>query len=279
MLRPNLCAFLSFILAMSLLSGCAGQLENPYDKTEQEYYLNAKEELDDEDYYDAERNLKKLETYYPFGAFAEQAQLELMFTYYHMDQMEDVLASAERFIRLNPLHPKVDYAYYMRGLATYEMGFSFIERYWPDELNERDQRAFKDSFAHFSELITRFPDSQFVPDAQARMFYLRELMASQEIAVARYYMKRHAFMAAANRSKQVLIHFQGTPYVEESLVIQIEAFDLLEMKEESNRALTLLKRYYPNNQYLKDGEFDGPNLAMTDRHSFLYIVTFGLLGS
>lgn len=276
---PAFSTSLFILLALMTLLGCSSQLENPYDRTEQEYYLSAKEELDDEDYYDAEKELKKLETYYPFGAFAEQAQLELMYTYYHMDQMEDVLATAERFIRLNPLHPKVDYAYYMRGLATYELGFSFLERYWPDELNERDQQAFRDSFAHFTELITRFPDSQFVADAQARMLYLRELMASHEIAIARYYMKRHAFIAAANRSKQVLLHFQTTSQVEESLVIQVEALKELEMQEESQKALAMLKRYYPESKYLDDGEFKGPNLAMTDRHSFLYIVTFGLLGS
>lgn len=276
---PRLSISLLSSCLLLVLSGCSSQLENPYDRTEQEYYLSAKQELNDEDYYDAEKELKRLETYYPFGAFAEQAQLELMFAYYHMDQMEDVLATAERFIRLNPLHPEVDYAYYMRGLATYNLGFSFLERYWPDELSERDQSAFRDSFAHFNELITRYPESKFVPDAKARMLYLRELMASHEIAIARYDMKRHAFIGAANRSKKVLLYFQTTSHVEEALVIQIEALKELRMQEESDKALTLLKRYYPDNQYLKDGEFDGPNLAMTDRHSFLYIITFGLLGS
>lgn len=266
------------LLITVVLGGCASKLENPYERTEQEYYLSAKEELDDEDYFSAEKELKKLETYYPFGAFAEQAQLELMFAYYHLDNMDDVLATAERFIRLNPLHTQVDYAYYMRGLATYELGFSTLERYWPDELNERDQSAFRDSFAYFSELIERFPNSRFVPDAIARMRYLREQMASYEIAIARYYMKRHAFVAAADRATKVLLNFQKTFYVEEALVIQIEAFNELAMPEEANKAFTLLKSNYPKNKYLKDGKFDGPDLAMTDRHSFLYLITFGLLG-
>lgn len=195
-------AILFFLLAPILLGGCASKLENPYERTEQEYYLSAKEEMDDEDYFSAEKELKKLETYYPFGEFAEQAQLELMFAYYHLNRMDDVLATAERFIRLNPLHAQVDYAYYMRGLATYELGFSTLERYWPEELNERDQSAFRDSFAYFNELIERFPNSRFVADATARMRFLREKMASYEIAIARFYMKRHAFVAAADHSGQ-----------------------------------------------------------------------------
>lgn len=271
---PFLAIFAALLL---LLSGCSGQQSRNDELTEQEYYQQAKSFMEKNNYAMAIERLKTLESRYPFGRYGEQAQLELMFAYYKVNDHANVLATAERFIRLHPLHQQVDYAYYLRGLSTYQMGFNFIERYFENDVAQRDPTAMHDAFYYFSELLQRFPDSPYVADAHAHMVYIKQRLASHEIAVIRYLMKRHSFVAAANRATGVVENFQRTPAVAEALALQVEAFRYLKMPVESQQALAILKHNYPDYRQFKNGEFIESGLAQTDRRSLLNIVSFGLL--
>ena len=259
----------------ALISACSSN-PNRDVLTEQEYYKEAREAIDKDNMLIAEDRLKRLESQYPFGEYAEQAQLELIYVSFKMSDMEGVLAKSERFIRLHPQHPKVDYAYYMRGLATYELGFAFVERYLSDDTEYRNPIPLQDSFAYFSELIRRFPGSEYNADARARMIFLRERLASYQINVAKYYMKRHAYLAAAKRCEEVLMHYQKTNAVEDALAIMTEAYQLLEMDKQAEQALALLTLNYPDHPQLVDGEFVESGLADVDRRSFWNIVSFGI---
>ncbi|HBS42065.1 MAG TPA: outer membrane protein assembly factor BamD [Oceanospirillales bacterium] len=269
------------ILALSLVLGLAACSSNK-DKeilTEQEYYREARQALDKNNLIVAQDRLRRLENQYPFGRYAEQAQLELIYVLYRMSDMEEVLTASERFIRLHPQHEQVDYAYYMRGLATYEMAFTFIERYFSDDIDRRNPAPLRDSFAYFSELIQRYPGSPYNADARARMIYLRERMASYEVEVARYYMKRHAYLAAANRCESVVTEFQHTASVGDALAIMTEAYHYLELDDKAQTSLAVLKLNYPDHEQLVNGKFMKSGLADVDRRSFLNIVSFGILDS
>jgi len=269
----------SILLALIAASTLAACSSNPQREvlTELEYYEEAREAIADDNMLVAEDRLKRLESEYPFGEYAEQAQLELIYVSFKMSDMEGVLAKSERFIRLHPQHPKVDYAYYMRGLATYELGFAFVERYLSDDTEYRNPVPLQDSFAYFAELIRRFPDSEYNPDARARMIYLRERLASYQINVAKYYMKRHAYLAAANRCEEVLMHYQKTNAVKDAMAIMTEAYQLLEMDELADKSLALLKLNYPDHPQLVDGQLEKSGLTDVDRRSFWNIVSFGLI--
>jgi len=270
---------LGLITVLGLLVACSGNPEKPQEQTEKEYYEQASEALENNNYLVAVERLKELESRYPFGQYAEQAQLELIYAQYQTGDMDAVLASTERFIRLHPLHAQVDYAYYMRGLATYDLGFSFVERYLPHELARRDQQPLQDAFNYFAELLSRFPDSPYNADARARMVYLNDRMASYQLGVAQYYMKRHAYMAAANRANKIVLNYQKTSSVADALALQVEAYRLLELNEEANRALALLSHNFPQHEQLEDGEFKSSGLIWVDRRSLLNVISFGLLDS
>ncbi|WP_036535539.1 outer membrane protein assembly factor BamD [Oceanobacter kriegii] len=259
-----------------LLAACSGPQSKMSEQSEQELYTEARDALDRDSNNIAIEKLKNLESRYPFGQYAEQAQLELIYAYFNSGNYEEALTSAERFIRLHPLHPQVDYAYYLRALVTYEMGFSVIERRLSDDVAKRDPLPLRNSFRYFSELMMRFPDSQYVADARARMVFLRERLASHELGVARYYMKRHAFVAAANRANQIVTQYPRTKAVADALALMVEAYHELKLQDEEATSLALLKKNFPNHQQLKDGEFESSRLADTDRGTLLEVLSFGL---
>lgn len=266
-----------FALALTLVGCSSNRLKND-ELTEQEYYQQAKEAMQKNNFTSAIERLKLLESRYPFGRYGEQAQLELMYSYFKVGDTDNVLATAERFIRLHPLHEQADYAYYLRALATYDMGFNFIERYFDHDVSRRDPTPMRDAFAYFSELIQRYPDSPYVADAVAHLVHIKDRLASHEITAARYLMKRHAFVAAANRATAVVQHYQGTTHVPEALALQVEAYRQLNMVDEAEQALSLLVLNYPDYRQFKRGQFVDSGLAQTDRRSWLNIVSFGLFG-
>ena len=159
---------------------------------EVELYQQAQADLDNKSYTSAISKLKALESRYPFGRFAEQAQLELIYAYYRNAEPEAARSAAERFIRLHPQHPNVDYAYYLKGLASFDQDRGLLARFLPLDMTKRDPGAARDSFNEFAQLTSRYPNSRYSPDAKARMIYLRNLLAANEIHVAHYYLKRQA---------------------------------------------------------------------------------------
>lgn len=266
------------ILSCLVLAACSSTDKRSDELTEREFYNEAREAMDDNNFLIASERLQQLESRYPFGQYAEQAQLELIYTQYMMSDLESSLASAERFIRLHPLHKQVDYAYYLRGLAVYELGFSFVERYLPSDQARRDPTPFRDAFNYFDELIRRYPDSQYNVDAQKRMIFLRDRLAQYEMGVGQYYMKRHAYLAAAERAERIMLGYQGTSVVGDALAMQVEAYDLLGQEFESEQALALLKLNYPEHEQLdEEGNFIVSGLTTKERRTLIGVMSFGLI--
>lgn len=263
-----------------LLAACSSsEVKVSEDLTEAQLYQQASNQLEDKNYSGAVDTLRALESRYPFGPFAEQAQLDLIFAYYKSMEPEAARASAERFIRLHPQNPNVDYAYYMRGLASNTADLGLIERYVPVDMSRRDPGQARQSFNQFAELLRRYPDSRYAPDARQRMIYLRNRLARGEIHAADYYMKRKAYVAAINRGRYVVEHLQGTPVVEEALGIMVEGYQHLGLNQPADDALLVLKTNFPKSKLLDaDGNFIGHRVYSDVDPSLLSTFTFGLFG-
>ena len=209
-------------------------------------YRAGEERMIDKDYDKAIGYFQKLESRFPHGKYATQAQLEIAYAYYKKNDPVSTVAAADRFIKLHPNHPNIDYAYYLKGLATFnERGF--IEKYTAQEISDRDPKTLKLSFAAFKELTDRYPKSRYFKDATQRMVYLVNSLSQHEMHVARYYMKRQAYLAALNRAKYVLEYYPNSNSVEEALVVSISAYDYMDLEDLKNDSLRVLKTNYPQN--------------------------------
>lgn len=272
----------SFIIVLfALLAGCSSDDKKPDEpeKTELEYYSDAQELMDTEQHFQAIKELSDLENYYPFGRYAEQAKLELMFNYIRLDDYTNAHATAERFLRLHPRHPKVDYAYYVRALSTYYMTRGFFDSFISIDRAERDMGIIEDAFTEFSEFLSKYPKSQYAVDARQRMLHLRDYLANHEIYAARYLIRRQAFAAAANRGKYIVTRFQGTTAVPEGLAIMVESYQKLGLDDLANDSLSVLVANYPDYKDLdENGQLNIKDVHSNDQRSFLNILTFGLLG-
>ncbi|MDP6264719.1 MAG: outer membrane protein assembly factor BamD [Pseudomonadales bacterium] len=270
------------LLCTLIAAGCASNSddqESAIDETERQYYESSQRSLRSANYQDAISKLQRLEARYPFGRYAEQAQLELIYAYYNSLQPESARSAADRFIRLHPQHPNVDYAYYLRAMASYREDRYLLDRFLPLDPSKRDPGAARDSFDDFAELINRFPDSKYAPDARARMVHLRNLMAASEINIAKYYIYRGAYIAAANRGRYVFENFQQTPSVADALAIMVEAYLNLELSELAEESLQVLATNYPDHPSLDEsGNFRIDKSGLNSDKSWLNIITFGLFG-
>lgn len=272
------------ISLLSLLSACSlfqtEEEEEPktiYDN-EQEFYDAAQKQLNSRQWDNSVKTLQALEENFPFGKYAEQAQLELIYAYYKSSEFEAASAAADRFIRLHPQHRNVDYAYYLKGLSSFTEGKGLFERFLPTDVTRRDPGSARESFAYFSQLLARFPKSSYAGDARKRMVYLRNLLARYEIHVANYYFKRGAYVAATNRGRYVVENFQKTPAVPDGLAVSIQGYHILGMTELANTNLSVLKENYPNYPALNEqGEFNYQYSADTGDKSWLTTATFGIL--
>ena len=245
----------SLALLFGVLVAACGLLPESQDETKgwsaQKLYKEAKDSLNDRHYEEAIKYYQKLEARYPYGRFAQQAQLEMAYAYYKDNEPAQAVAAADRFIKLHPNHPNVDYAYYLRGLANFNDDLGIMGHVSGQDLTERDPKAARDAFDAFKELATRYPESRYTPDAVLRMNYLLNALAAHEIHVARYYMKRSAYVAAANRAQFALKTYPQAPANEEGLVILVKAYDALGMNDLRDDAERVLKRNFPNSSYLK----------------------------
>ncbi|HYQ37366.1 MAG TPA: outer membrane protein assembly factor BamD [Pseudomonas sp.] len=246
--------------------------------SEGELYTQAQDHLKQHSYSSAVDTLKALESRYPFGSYAEQAQLELIYAYYQNQEPEAARAAADRFIRLHPQHPDADYAYYLKGLASFDQDRGLMARFLPLDMTKRDPGAARDSFNEFAQLVNRYPSSRYAPDAKARMIYLRNLLAAYEIHVAHYYLKRHAYVAAANRGRYVVENFQETPAVGDGLAVMTEAYQRMGLEDLYATSLATLKLNYPDHPTLENGQFV-PREEEADSRSWLSKATLGLIGT
>ncbi len=235
------------------MAGCGLFPENN-DETKgwsaQKLYSEAKNEMGDGNYSKAIKYFETLEARYPYGRYAQQSQLEVAYAYFKDNEPVSAIAACDRFIKLHPNHPNVDYAYYLKGLANFNEDLGLLGAIADQDLSERDPKAAKDSFEAFRELATRFPDSKYAPDAVARMKYLVNTLASYEVHVARYYARRGAHVAAVSRAQVALQQYPQAPATEEALVIMVKSYDALGLNELSDDARRVLTQNYPNSKYL-----------------------------
>ena len=271
------------VFAAALLGGCASTEEKEQlseTLSEAKLYQMASNAIDSHRYSEAITSLRTLESRYPFGAFAEQAQLDIIYAYFNNSEPEAAKAASDRFIRLHPQHPDADYAYYMKGLASNTASVGILDRYLPIDQSRRDPGQARVSFDEFSELLSRFPDSKYAPDARQRMIALRNRLAQYEIHVANYYLKRKAYVAAIERGRYVVENMQKTPAVPEALAIMVEGYLHLQLPKPAGEALEVLKLNYPNHPSLdKQGNFIGYKVFDDVDPSIWSTLTFGLIGS
>jgi outer membrane protein assembly factor BamD len=244
----------SLALILVLCVSACGLVPEQIDETKnwsaQKLYSAAKEKLNEGSYEPAIKLYEKLEARYPYGRFAQQAQLEVAYAYYKDKEIAQAITAAERFIKLHPNHPGVDYAYYLRGLASFNDDLGMLGSYTGQDMSERDPKAAREAFNAFKDLVTRFPDSKYTPDAILRLNYLVNTLALNEIHVARYYMKRGAYVAAANRAQYSLKTYPQATANEEGLLILVQAYDKLGLTDLRNDAERVLKTNFPKSKYL-----------------------------
>jgi outer membrane protein assembly factor BamD len=244
------------LLATLFLAGC-GLFSDPGDETigwsAQKLYGEAKDSMTAKDWPKAIKYLEKLEARYPYGRFAQQSQLEVAYAYWKDNERASAIAAADRFIKLYPNHEHVDYAYYLKGLINFNELQGLLSFLTNPDMTDRDPKSTREAFDAFKEVVNRFPDSKYAPDAAARMRFLVNALASHEVHVARYYMRRAAYIAAANRAQYAIQHYPQAPAVEEAVFILVKAYDALGMTELRDDADRVMQKNFPNSDYLKAG--------------------------
>ena len=239
-----------FLILITLLTACsssdkdvtgAGKMNNAF-----KLFEKAQLSMHSGNYRSAVEYLERLDGLYPFGAYSHQAQLNLIFSYYRLSDYASGVSAAERFIRQNPRHKDLDYAYYMKGLINFSTETGFGKELFSAPLSERDAGTARQSFDDFAELIRLFPNSKYAKDAQKRMIYLRNRLADYELHVAGYYMQREAYLAAANRAKYVVDHYPRTPAVPKALEMMVITYNLLDLPELAENSRRVLLLNYPD---------------------------------
>lgn len=244
-----------------VLQGCSSTKADPTGNwSPNKIYSEAKAELDNGSYDKAIALFEKLEGRAAGTPLAQQAQLDRAYAQYKSRELAQAIATLDRFMKLHPASPALDYALYLKGLVSFndDLGlFSFISR---QDLSERDQKASKESFEAFKELASRFPDSRYTPDARLRMTYIVNSLAQYEVHVARFYFSRGAYLAAANRAQAALNDYRDVPALEEALYIMLQSYEALGLTQLRDDARRVLEKSYPNSELLAKGfkPKDGP---------------------
>lgn len=236
-----------------LLMGCASsEPAGPVDafkgQSEEKIFTDAEKAMNKKHYEDAIKGFEALDILYPFGQYAQQGQLDIIYAYYMNKDMDTAIASATRYIRLYPASSNVDYAYYLKGLANFDKTRSWSDVIYKRDLSSRDLEPLHEAFVSFNELVTQFPNSKYAPDARNRMIYIRNLTAQYELSVAQYYMRHKAYVAAANRADYIVNHLEGTPQVKDALQIMVKAYTALGATDEANKAQNVLDLNFPKSQ-------------------------------
>lgn len=243
-------------LAALLATGCAGVTDPTRDWSAERFYQEARAKMEEGNWPEAIRLYEQLEARYPYGRYSEQAQLELAYVHYKDQEPELAIAAADRFIRLHPTHPHVDYAYYLKGVIHFRGEKSLIHALFgfDQAMSGRDPRSARESYNAFRELIERFPDSRYAADARDRMRYLLDVQARYEVSVAKFYFERGAYVAAVNRCKYALENYPRTPAVEDALGIQAKAYKLMGMPKLAADTVRVLRANFPQSPYLDEIE-------------------------
>ena len=221
------------ILALSLVA--CGPAKEDIDPTAEwsaeRFYLEARAELSNGNYLTAIEYYETLESRYPFGRYATQAQIDVAYAYYKFNEPDSAITAIDRFIKLHPRDPAVDYAYYLKGLVNFERGGTILDVLSQRDLSEFDKNIMLTAYNNFKLLVQRFPDSKYAEDSGRRMIFLRDELARADYRVASYYASRDAWIAVANRTKYILQNYQGASVIKSTLELQLKAYQKLEMDE------------------------------------------------
>jgi outer membrane protein assembly factor BamD len=274
------------LLSLSFTSGCSWlgwgddepTEEVTEDFTERDFYEKIQISLNSGNWTLAITNLQLLESQFPFGKYAEQAQLELIYAHFKAADYESSIASAERFIRLHPQHNNVDYAFYLKGLSEISQASGFFDSFLPTDNSKRDIGSARSAFATLTEFLTRFPKSPYAADSRKRLINLRNQLGRAEIHVANYYFSRKAYLAAANRGRFVVENFQQTPAVPDGLAVMAQGYKMLGMQELSDNAVQVLAANYPEHPSLdNNGVFDFDKRLLGNENALMGKITLGLI--
>ena len=244
------------VIALAL-AGCGSV---PDDETAgwdaQKLYSEAKTLMNEGGYDEAIKLFEKLESRYPYGRYAQQAQLDTAYAYYKSEEPDLAILAAERFIKLHPNHHDVDYAYYLKGLVNFNEDLGMLGSMGKD-LSQRDPKAAREAFDTFRELIERFPASKYAEDARQRMQYLVNLLAFHEVHVARYYYRRGAYIAAVNRAQTAITQYPNAPAHEEALFLLVKSYDKLGLGELRDDADRVMQQNFPDSDYFAGARKSG----------------------
>ena len=247
------------ILALSLvglfvLGGCSSAPDKELQAVElkgpQAIYASAKAAMKNGNFGGAAQTLSDLDSRYPFGELSHQVQLDLIYSYYKSGDSAQALATIDRFLRLNPNHKDVDYAYFMRGLTNMESDDNLFQSLLNIDRSDRDPSASREAFNDFRQLLNKYPESKYATDAQKRMVYIKTRLAKYEVAIARFYMRREAYVAAANRGQYVLEYYPDTGMVQEALEIMVSCYDQLGLEQLKQNTIKILKLNYPESEFI-----------------------------
>lgn len=247
------------VIGALLLAGCGGlpeQVDETAGWNAQRLYTEAKTFMTEGNYDQAVKLFEKLEARYPYGRYAQQAQIEVAYAHFKSGEPALAIAAADRFIKLHPNHPNADYAYYLKGLATFNEDLGLLAGLSNQDLSERDPKGAQESFDTFSQLVNRFPESRYAEDARQRMQYLVNALAAHEVHVARYYYNRGAYVAAINRAKAAVSGYPHAPANEEALFLLTQSYDKLGMTDLRDAAARVMRMNFPNSVYFAGGPQD-----------------------
>jgi outer membrane protein assembly factor BamD len=250
-------SWLRVAAAAALVSLAACSSVDPPDPTlgwtPEQLYAEARDEMRSGNWAAAVKTLEKLEARYPFGRWAQQAQIDTAWVHFKDNERALSLAAIDRFTKLHPNHPALDYVLYLKGLVNFNEQQGLFARLGSQDLSERDQAAAREAFDAFKELVTRFPDSKYVPDAEARMQYLVNSMARGQVHIARYYFRKGAYVAAANRAQEVVRQYQQAPAIEEALYVLVRSYEKLGLDDLRADAERVMQRNFPDSELLTKG--------------------------
>ena len=223
---------LFLLLLSAILFACAGaDKDETAGYSAKELYDEAQADINAAEFQSAVKNLESLEARYPFDKYAKQAQLEIAYAYYKYDELDSATSAVDRFSRLHPRDPHMDYVYYLKGLINFNRGQGMLDAWFPREPSRHDPAVLEQAFNDFATLVKRFPDSIYAGDAHQRMIYLRNQMAEKEIHIAEFYIERKSWLSSAKRAKSVIERYPSTIWTKRALEIMAQSYEELELEE------------------------------------------------
>jgi len=242
------------LLLLTLAGACSTTNDEFKGLSAEKLYADAKELMESGNWSAAIKPLERIESRAGGSLLAQQAQIDLAYAHWKASEKPQALVILDRFIKLNPSSSGLDYALYLRGLINFNDDSSLLSSWAGQSMGERDQQASREAYQSFKQLVEQFPDSKYSPDACLRMNYISNVLADYEVNVARYYLRRGAYLAAANRAQQALTTYPQTPAGEEALFIMSQAYAKLDMTTLRDDALRVLRLNFPQSAFLKDGQ-------------------------